>query len=172
MALPRDEIIHFIITIFCALLIYKSFSTRINKKNVRVLFATAIFAGFLVDIDHLFDYFIAYGFNFNLKYFLKGYQFLRIDKFYLPLHSFELVVISLAVYLLKQRGAGETFKIILLTFALVLFSHSITDIYLNQIPASSYFFIYRLQKKFILKDLISDKLYQEHLKQKEIFKNY
>ena len=67
-------------------------------KNINV-FLIAFLGGVLIDLDHLFDYFLAFGAKFNLTYFAKGYQFLKSDKIYIPFHSWEIVIICFLLFL-------------------------------------------------------------------------
>ncbi len=78
------EAIHFLIAIFISSLFYWKFRT---KKIILIIFI----ATFLIDLDHLFDYFYFAG---DLKfwiYFSKIDFFNATQKVFVPLHSWELV---------------------------------------------------------------------------------
>lgn len=139
-------------------------------------FSGAIIGGFLLDLDHLFDYFLAFAFKFNLSYFLKGYQFMKNDKIYVPLHAWEwFILLLIIVYVInKNAKIKSTNKYLLLSilfsFSLALFSHLIIDVNLNHVTIPGYSIIYRIKNNFELKKLVSPDHYKNHIKKKNIIK--
>jgi hypothetical protein len=141
------------------------FVWRIWKKP----FASFIFAfigGVLIDLDHFIDYFLAYGVNFNLFYFIKGFEFLKTDKLYVLFHGWEYVLVSLAITLiLKNKYA----KSISLAFAVALFFHLSSDVILDKVPPKSYSVVFRAKNNFDLQKLSYPEHWEKHLKYKRIY---
>ena len=135
---------------------------RIWKKPI-VSFLGGVAGGFFVDLDHLIDYFLAFGTNFKLDYFLSGYQFLKSDKIYVLFHGWEYVIILLLlVWGLKSRILRSVF----LSIALGLFFHLSTDIIIDGLPAKSYSLAYRASRGFDLKELVYPDHWQKHKSEK------
>ena len=123
-------------------------------------FIASLIGGFLIDLDHLIDYFLAFGFQHKLNYFLKGYQFLKSDKSYVLFHSFELsIFLILLAFILHYY--------LLLIIATSLFLHLITDLSINKLSLKFYFLIYRLINNFDLKFIDTADAYKTHRRQKK-----
>ena len=161
MNLYLHELTHIIISLIVGLIIWKF------SGNFYVILI-ALMGGFFIDLDHLIDYFLAFGPKFNLAYFLKGYSFLKTDKIYVLFHSWELVFIFFV--LTFQRSNVRTFQPILLSFSLSLFLHLIVDVLTNNMKPQSYFLYYRIRNKFELKSLVTRDHYQKHLRNKKLIK--
>lgn len=166
MSLLFHELSHLVLSLLVAFIIWKK-----GHKHIGV-FIAALLGGVLIDLDHLIDYFLAFGTTFNLTYFLKGYAFLKTDKIYVLLHSWELVIILFlalpAVALLcKQAKEGLFIRILILAFSLSLFFHLIVDVQTNSMKAQSYFLLYRMSNNFELKTMVTNEHYLKHLKQKK-----
>lgn len=186
MSLFLHELTHLTLSLLAGYIAWKIFYLK-NKKNLFISFLTGLIGGFFIDLDHLFDYFLAFGFRFRLDYFLKGYQFLKSDKIYIPLHSFEIVIILFIIYYLLSIGYKNflrfknfknfknfiTLKTLIFAFSLSLLFHIAFDIVENELPPSTYSFIYRISKNFELKNLVYLDHYPYHLEQKKkiIFDN-
>src|SRR3989344_955256 len=87
MYLLKHEAIHLSISLLIGYFVWKKYHKPIPA------FAAAILGGFFIDIDHLFDYFLVFGLNFNLDYFLNSYQFISSRKVYVPFHAWEWVIL-------------------------------------------------------------------------------
>ena len=138
MPLYLHELSHLVLSFFIAFIIWKKLHKHFG------VFIAALLGGVFIDFDHLIDYFLAFGTKFNLIYFLKGYQFLKSDKIYVPFHSWELVIILFltlpAVALLcKQAKEGLFIRMIILAFSISFFLHLSVDVYTNSMKAQSYF---------------------------------
>lgn len=132
-------------------------------KKAFFSFLAAIVGGFLIDVDHLVDYYIAFGFYFRLDYFLKGYQFLESDKLYIFLHGWEYGIILLVVaFIVREKITRSVF----LALALGLFFHLTTDVFLNSMPAKSYSLVYRIKNEFSIEKLVYEDHYKNHLLEK------
>jgi len=173
MSLFLHELIHLLLSLLTAFTIVYVFKVKKIREKFAI-FLFSILGGFFIDFDHLFDYLLAFGFRFRLDYFLRGYHFIKSDKIYIPFHSFELVFILIFIALLLKRS-NKTIKqfshfAIILSLSLSLLLHLFFDVYANEFPMKSYFFSYRLEKKFALKNLVPSAHYKNHLKAKKRLK--
>lgn len=139
---------------------------RIWKKPV-LSYLFSIIGGVLVDLDHLIDYYIAFGWNFKISYFLKGYQFLENERIYVLFHGWEYVVI-LAILLIITTN--KTSKSIILALTLGLLLHLSADVMLNNIPIRSYSLVYRIKNKFSIQKLVDKEHYNKYLINKSTIK--
>lgn len=106
--------------------------------------ALAVCGGILIDLDHFFDYFRHYGFKLNIADFF-GHTYLASGKMFVPLHSWELVVIlwtlSLWVKWVIPVASGITL-------------HLMVDQFLShRKDPLIYFITYRLYHRFELNKL-------------------
>ncbi|MFH1442070.1 MAG: hypothetical protein ABIH18_08550 [Candidatus Omnitrophota bacterium] len=127
-----DILVHSYLTSFLALWIYL-------KSGSLFYSAVFIFGGIFIDLDHLIDYFIAYGSKFSIKDFF-GSGSLKSGKVYLFLHSWEIIFIILLFYLVTSSYA------VLLLF-LSMSMHLIID-NLQRENLRIYFLTYRIINKF------------------------
>lgn len=161
MSLMAHLAIHFISGLIVGFIVW-----RIWKKPV-LSYLFAILGSVFVDLDHLIDYFIAFGWNFKLEYFLKGYQFLENGKIYVLFHGWEYVVIlAVLVVILKSKTA----KSVVLALALGLFLHISVDVVLNDMPIKSYSIIYRVKNDFKIQELVDRDHYERYLGRKNTTK--
>lgn len=156
------ETIHIVLSLLAGFITYKIFQNQASPIFSLLFFA--FLAGVLVDLDHLFDYFFAFGLRFNPKYFVKGYNFLKSEKIYTLLHGFEYVAVFLALTLIFK---SEVLKSIFLAITLAHFFHLTADIFLNNLPPKSYSLLYRAKHNFNLKDLVYPEHYQQDLIRKK-----
>ena len=153
--------IHIMFSLLSGLLVF-----RLWKKPV-ISFAAAIVSGVLVDLDHFIDYFLAFGTNFRLDYFMHGYQFLKSDKVYILFHTWEYVIILLAISFILKNKWGRS---LVLGLALGLFFHLWADVFINNVPVSIYSIIKRSKNNFEIQKLAYPGHWEEHKRQKEITK--
>ncbi len=154
--------LHLFIHLFFSLL--AGFIVYLIYKNLILSFIPAVIVGVFIDIDHLFDYVFAMGSVINFKYFLKGYHFLISDKIIVPFHGWEYSVVSLLIFLLSDE---KEMKIVALAISLSLIFHLTVDVYTNNILFKSYSTLYRISKRFKLKELVPPEHYQKHIKIKK-----
>lgn len=115
-----------------------SLSTIIFALTKNYLFALSSFlSGVFIDFDHFFDYFKSEGFKLDLNDFFHRCENFGVKKFYLLLHSYELLllfglIISLTSYNSLTLG-------ILLGFS----QHLLLDQIFNGAQPFGYFLIYR-----------------------------
>lgn len=76
---------------------------------------------YLVDLDHLVDYFKHFGTTFDIGDFLRSQQFVDTNRAIVPLHAWEWVGISAIIG--RRRGWKSIFTL----FALGAFPHLVLD---------------------------------------------
>lgn len=152
---------HIGLSVLAGLLVWKFFGHAI------IAFPAAFVGGVLIDLDHLIDYFLAFGAKFRLEYFLKGYQFLESDKIYIFFHGWEYVVALLFFYGISENAILQTS---LLSLALGMFFHLWTDVIINKVPLRSYFLFHRMKKRFDMVNLVTEEHRQKHLALKKTMK--
>ncbi|OGS36393.1 MAG: hypothetical protein A2293_03695 [Elusimicrobia bacterium RIFOXYB2_FULL_49_7] len=104
--------------------------------------AVCFFTGFLVDLDHLLDYWMSYPLRFDLPHFFKTCEEYKLVKVHLWLHSLELLPI-LALITWFTRSAA------IAGFTIGLAQHLLFDYLANRIYPESYFVLYRWGMGFV-----------------------
>lgn len=107
----------------------------------------AMLFSILLDTDHLFDYWLANGFNLNFKEFIRqtlgpDHYCRKSGKIFVPFHSWELLLLILIVAWavnLSQLGTA---------FAAGFIPHLLWDQVTFARRPLMYFFLYRLAKNF------------------------
>lgn len=136
---------------------------RLTKKPLASVIS-ALSGGVLIDTDHLIDYFLAFGWNFDFDYFRRGYEFLKNGKLYLFFHGWEyFLVLILVFYVVKNKTA----KAIFLGLALGMLSHLFTDVALNEVSAETYLITRRAKNNYEVEKLVLPEEYQRHLIKKQ-----
>lgn len=131
-----------------------------------VALAAGLLGSVFIDLDHLIDYFIAFGWHFNLSFFLHGYQFSKNDNIYIIFHAWEYVVLFVLIGLIyRKRRSVKTFYI---TLALGIFFHLTVDVLLNDMMIKSYSLIYRWQSNFLMEKIIKSEYYSLHQAKKQL----
>ena len=127
---------HLPITIICvSLIIY------LDRFDF-VFFYLCIFFGWMIDIDHMFDYLLfKKSFKFNLKEFLSGDYFKTSKKIYIPLHSYEISIMLFFLFMYTNE-----ISFIFIFFAHIL--HLLQDQLTNKVKPLTYLFTYRAVKSF------------------------
>lgn len=135
---------------------------RIWRKSA-ASFAGGMLGGLLIDLDHLIDYFLAFGFNFKLGYFANGYQFIKSDKVYVLFHGWEYVIILFgAVYIIKNLKL----KSLVFTLAMGAFFHLSADVLINNTSVKFYSIIFRAKNDFEIERMATPEEWQKHLLEK------
>lgn len=106
--------------------------------------ATAFLGGILLDLDHLFDFWITKPAHpFSIKEFMHPCEYMRQNrKVYVFLHNYELVIL---LWILTWHFNWHP---IIFGLAAGATLHLILDDIGNELITFSYFFIYRAAKKF------------------------
>lgn len=148
--------IHFLLSIIAGAIVWSLW-----KKPI-VSFMAAIFGGVLIDFDHFIDYYLAFRFGWNLDYFSRGYQFLQSGKIYVLFHGWEYVILLLlAAFFVRQQ---LVLKSLLLAVSIGMFFHLVFDVNVNDgMKIQSYSILYRMEKNFNNKDLVTQEHYQKFL---------
>jgi len=134
MTLLETELVHLSVGLIMALTIF-----YFTKSLPLTIFSFLV--NFLLDVDHLFDYFFCFGLNFNLNNFLKGDAFTESGKVYTLFHAWEWSAVLGLLGLKFQRK-------IFWTLALTIFVHLLTDVWTNRMFFSDYSFIFRFIHDF------------------------
>ena len=112
--------------------------------------AMAFFLGFLIDVDHVFDYIREEG-KFDMRHlFEKSYEG-DFHHFYVIFHAYEYIPLD---WLAGALANNYTFSIV---FTVAYLSHMIPDQLLNNVKPFGYFMSYRIYKKFVMRDLFYNK---------------
>lgn len=144
MPLPLHLAFHVLLSVFAGVL-----AGRITKEWKYALLA-ALVGGVLVDLDHLLDYFLQFGFTFNLQQFLGGAQFSMSGKLYIFFHAWEYVPVFLVAYFFVKHVEA---KAVLLGLALGLFLHLCADVVIDGMPFTAYSILCRMNEAFSLGDV-------------------
>lgn len=143
--------LHLFIHLFLALL--TGYLVGRHFKNIWLGITAGFLGGFLIDLDHVLEYFFIFGFHLNLYYFLTGRQFLKSDRIYIIFHAWEYIVPLLGLaWLFRQKKA---LKVFLLSLALASLVHLISDSLINNYPFKFYSIIYRSEQSFAAPRLLS-----------------
>lgn len=139
-----DLIAHLLFTLAAGLVAWKLYGTK-GSKSIIVALGAAFVSGILIDLDHLFDYFLAFGFHFDLYTFLYNQQFVVTRKNYVVFHGYEYAaLLGISLYWAKKRQI----KMILLALLLSMLFHLVVDMMIYSIPVKHYSLIYRILTDF------------------------
>ena len=129
---------HITISLFFSAFLYMIFKSWI-------IFGSSLISGVLIDIDHILDYFMAYGINIQIKQFFEVCHNLKIPRVRLIFHSWELLFL-LSIYAFVMRWNPW------IVGTIVGFTqHIALDQIFNKSNKLSYSFYWRLKKGFRLK---------------------
>lgn len=152
--LPIHLLIHFSLAILSGYLTGKYF------KNIKLGILIGFIGGFLIDMDHVLEYFLVYGPHFNFLYFIQGRQFLASNQLHLWFHGWEYVPVMLVLGVLFRKN--KIVKTIFLTLAFAVSVHLATDMIINRCSFSFYTLTYRAERNFATQKLMSPESYQEN----------
>jgi len=100
-------------------------------------------AGWLIDVDHVFDYVKAHGWKLSWFHFSEARHEHYSGKLYLLLHSYELIAIF---FLLLRRPAHHPYRV---GITLSLLTHLLLDQKCNPCRrAGTYFLTQRIRRRF------------------------
>jgi hypothetical protein len=148
--------IHLFIHFILAVLVGIYFGWRLKNRWLGI--TMGILGGFLIDLDHVLEYFLVYGLNFNLQYFIESRQFLTSDKIRIYFHAWEYFPIFLFLgYLFRKQ---KCLKIIFFTLAFAGAIHLTTDVFINKYEFKYYSIYYRYINNFSAPQLLDTADYQ------------
>lgn len=128
-------------------------------------FGSAFFGAVLIDLDHLIDYFFAFGLHFNLRSFVHGEQFAQNDKIYVLFHGWEYVILLLGVAWLVKSNIK--LKVAALALSLGAFFHLVIDVNVNDgMMMKSYSVVYRSVYHYEMEKIVTPEHYREHILKK------
>jgi len=126
---------HITISLFFSAFLY-------TISNSWIIFSSSLISGVLIDIDHILDYFMAYGINIRIKQFFEVCHNLKIPRMRLIFHSWELLfLLSICVFLV---GWNPWIVGTIVGFT----QHIVLDQVFNKPNKWTYFFFWRLKKGF------------------------
>ena len=102
----------------------------------------ALLSGFFVDMDHILDFHLNYGFSRSYKTFYDTMMSVDLRKIYLLFHSFELIILIWACILMF--GLGKYW----ISLAIGMTQHLIFDRLTNPVKPGGYFLAFRIINKF------------------------
>lgn len=159
MSLTLHLFIHFILAVLTGYICGRVF------KDIYLGLLAGLLAGFFIDLDHVLEYFLVFGPNFNLQYFLESRQFLLSDKIRLYFHAWELIPIFLAgAWFFRRR---RKIKVFLIIFVLAGTVHLISDVIINNYTFKYYSLVYRYQQGYNAEKLLSPAAYELNQKYKQ-----
>lgn len=132
--------IHFILAVLAGLLVGHYF----NKEKLGII--AGVVGGFLIDLDHVLEYFFVFGPRFNVAYFIEGREFLVSDKIFIIFHAWEYIPILLVIAWCVRRRKSIYVFLLALTFGGMV--HLTTDCFMNNYPPRNYSLIYRAAQGF------------------------
>ncbi len=151
--------IHFSVAILSGYFLGKYF------KRIRLGLIAGILGGFLIDLDHVLEYFFTFGLRFNLHNFLNGYQFLASDKIYLVFHAYEFIILlSILAFLFRKKYNIKVFIIILMISGVI---HLLSDTVINNYPLKNYTITYRAINNFSAPQLLNSEQIQKNIEFKK-----
>lgn len=129
-------------------------------------FIAGFFGGVLIDLDHLIDYFFAFGLRYNLESFLRGYQFLKSDKIYVLFHGWEYAVVLVILGMLIRSNLW--LKSAILALSLGAFFHLVVDVNINHgMTFKGYSVFYRAFNDFDTQNIVTPEHYEQHQTEKQ-----
>lgn len=116
-------------------------------------------AGFLIDLDHIFDYVRAHGWKPNWDKFSEASHEKYSGKLYLPLHSYELLALF---FFLFKGPARQPYRV---GITVSILTHLLLDQRCNPSrKAGTYFLAHRIRKRFNAHEILHHDyhLHQHH----------
>ena len=159
--LPIHLSIHFLMAVLSGLAVGLYFRKNVDWK---IGLLAGVLGGFLIDLDHVLEYFFVFGLTFNIRHFIEGREFLLSDKIRLVFHAHEYFpLLVLSAYLTRHK---KSLSVFLLALGFAGFVHLVSDSFINNYPLKNYSIIYRASKGFSAPALLSPAQYQNNLELK------
>lgn len=158
MGLIPHEILHITASILAGLIVWKLY------KKLWTSLIAAFFGGVLIDLDHLIDYYFAFGPTFDLYYFTQGYQFLKSGKVYILFHGWEYAFALLVIFIFIRHY--KILASVILAFTLAMITHLTIDTLTNEMYFKSYFIVKRARVNFDMQKLVPASHYENDLKER------
>ncbi len=159
MSLTIHIFIHFVVALLTGYICGRIF------KNIYLGIFAGLLGGFFIDLDHVIEYLLVFGINFNLSYFLDSRQFLVSDKIRLVFHAWEYFPLLLVLaWFMKKHQKLKNFLITLACAGLI---HLFSDVIINQYPFRHYSIIYRYYYDFATVEILDSDNYQLNLEARQ-----
>lgn len=127
------EAIHLVVGLISFLLLRK-------VTNWKGLLLWVLIPTMFLDIDHLFDYFLAFGFQFNPSAIISGAYFDINELLVIPFHSVELLILLFIIgFKSHHKQSGK--RLIAISFGIL--AHLLVDKFWYQLPLGTYFYLAR-----------------------------
>lgn len=128
-------LVHELIHIFLGLVLFLTLNKIIHKTRYLIwAFLVSIF----LDLDHLFDYFLALGFKIDIHAITQGIYFDINNKVYIILHSWELTAFLLIIGFINRRKILGKY---LIATSLGMFTHILLDQFWYHPPVWNFYFL-------------------------------
>ena len=151
---------HFVLAVLSGLL----FGIYFKRPWLGVI--AGICSGFLIDLDHVLEYFLVFGPRFDIFLFFNGRQFLASDQIRIFFHAWEYIpLLLLLAYFFRKKTVVLAF-ILAFTFAGAI--HLVSDCLINYYPPRNYSIIYRAKKGFLTEKLLDPSQYKQFLHQRKM----
>lgn len=150
MSLFFHECLHVGFSLLAAYIAIKKYN--ISQKYLVMTIIVAIIGGVLIDLDHLIDYFIAFGPGFNLSQFLQSQQFEYNKKIYVLFHAFEFIPLFLLGLIFFKK---KLHKALILAFTIAVLFHLLLDSVSYNLRPGVYFISYRIMHNFDIQYMIN-----------------
>lgn len=152
-----NELTHLVGSLLAGLIAWRFFGLA------KLVFPAALLAGFFVDVDHWLDYWLAFGWDFDLVKFFQGAQFLASDRLFVFLHGWEHLVILVVIFFLWRKKIKEAGRAILLAMILAYGAHLTADSLMNDgLSFQSYSLIFRAKNDFQIEQLVTEEHWEKH----------
>jgi hypothetical protein len=120
-----------------------------HRYHCRGAALAAFLAGWLIDLDHIFDYIQAHGWKMSWSHVNEARHEKYSGKLYLPLHSYELLALF---FLLFRGGSRQPFRV---GVSLSILVHLLLDQRFNPSRrTSTYFLTHRIRKRFDASEIL------------------
>lgn len=151
--LLNHEIVHFSLSLFAIAITLRFLKKRrkLSPKLIGLVSLGGFLGELLLDTDHLFDYFLAYGPQFIPNFLIRGDMFGKLQKVYVPFHAWEWIILAAALTYVTKNVALRYF---LLAITLGILFHLVYDTFYNHVPILGYSILYRFIHGFDLNTLI------------------
>lgn len=143
------ELLHVTFSILVGLAFYSMY--KFTGVSIWPVLIVALFGGVLIDLDHLYDYYRAFRWDFKLHKFLKGKAIRQNRRLYVLFHGYEYVF--LLVWIVYNM-TNSVIQLFIFTLAISSLVHLLTDATVNNVYIRTYSILYRLFYSFKSKHLI------------------
>jgi len=128
--------------------------------------AACFLTGVFLDLDHLIDYVINYGWRIRIRHLFRAFEYEAFENIFVFLHSWEFIAIYLVLLWLIN------WKPVALGAVIGIFAHLLFDNLFNEHSALGYFLSFRILHRFSAKHFYGAKEYRKRLKHRRKSKTH